>query len=423
MRKSAIVCYIFLFLTSLSPALFIAVFPGTSRAENVDPYVFVPGEFEEGRLVVTDEGVPVLHLAGDARERGLQYGTLCKIQFEEMSATLDRLLYMRGMQMISRPTQRTLEANLPEDAITEMKAIAEAAEVPYDDILFMNLASDLFKMFGCSAIVADGAASNGEYMYGRNLDYNNFGGIFHKTSLIVSVDPDEGNSYISVSFVGLVGVLSGMNEHGLTICTLEIPDGLNTSGVPYQFRYREVLMECETLADAIELIDTQARTTNNCLVVADGNHDYAVIEQAPEQIMVRYPDESQEAICQTNHYHIEEMKPLQDTDLRALYNQASPSGTMRRYNTLCNEVNTYYGSITREQIIEALDDANQGGNTIQSMIFYPDSLDVEVAFGEPPTSGLPFHRVNAERLFTPEVVARVSSAQREQPVGVRDEDF
>ncbi len=74
--------------------------------------------------------------------------------------------------------------------------------------------------------------------------------------MVVICKPKGKNAFASVNLPGLVGVCSGMNDKGLAIAVLDIPetaDGsprLNLSAVPMILSFRRILEECSTVEEA-----------------------------------------------------------------------------------------------------------------------------------------------------------------------------
>src|SRR6185312_9730081 len=110
-----------------------------------------------------------------------------------------------------------------------------------------NTFFDLKKSFACSAVLIDkDKSATGGPLLGRNLDYPSLGYI-HRYSLVTVYRPKGKLAFAAVTFPGLVGVLSGMNEAGLCLGVLEVFDikpgepYFDAAGTPYALCLRRVL--------------------------------------------------------------------------------------------------------------------------------------------------------------------------------------
>ena len=85
-----------------------------------------------------------------------------------------------------------------------------------------NSLFDIKKIVACSAFLAEPERSaTGQPLLARNLDYPSRG-YAHEFTLVTVYRPARQEAVRLVGFPGLVGVLSGMNEDGLTLAVLEV---------------------------------------------------------------------------------------------------------------------------------------------------------------------------------------------------------
>src|SRR5207245_2012767 len=109
---------------------------------------------------------------------------------------------------------------------------------------------------GCSTIALPAEASaDGIARFGRNLDYPTFG-VLDRHPVLLVFHPRERFAFVSVSPApGLVGVLSGMNEYGLTLAVMEVPRQFRLPhAMPCMLLYRTVLENCRTVDEAVALL-------------------------------------------------------------------------------------------------------------------------------------------------------------------------
>src|SRR5437764_1323359 len=123
--------------------------------------------------------------------------------------------------------------------------------------------------------------------------------------LLARGDPDGKRAFASVTYPGMLGCVSGINDAGLAVADLTVTDAadgspkLDPGGVPYTLALRRVLEECATVEEAERLLRSLRRTVRQNVAVCDRTHG-AVFEITPRTLAVRRPDEG---VCAcTNHF-------------------------------------------------------------------------------------------------------------------------
>jgi len=94
---------------------------------------------------------------------------------------------------------------------SEMAGIADALGVPVADVLAMNLFYELAS--GCTSIVARHA--NGTIYHGRNLDYSIPG--LQNITVTVRFVNNGSTEYMGTTYVGYIGLLTGMRPSAFTV--------------------------------------------------------------------------------------------------------------------------------------------------------------------------------------------------------------
>ena len=165
-----------------------------------------------------------------------------------------------------------------------------------------------YMLVGCSSFAAWGAQSeDGELIVGRNFDFY-VGDDFAKNKMVLTVKPDKGYSFISVSWPGMMGVLSGMNQEGLTI-TINAAKGPipSQTAMPISLLARQILQYAATIDEAFA-IASKAKTfvAESLLIASVRDGRAAIIEKTPKKIAL-YDVGGQRVVC-TNHYQSDEFK-------------------------------------------------------------------------------------------------------------------
>src|SRR5262249_37192923 len=137
-------------------------------------------------------------------------------------------------------------------------------------------------------------------------------GYVHQYSLVTVYRPKKGRAFAAVGFPGLVGVLSGMNEAGLSLAVLEVFDikvgeeHFDARGVTYGLCLRRVLGQATTIDQAVKVLEGLRRTTTINVAIAD-RRDVAVLEISPKRVVKR---QGRRGVCvTTNHFCSKELKP------------------------------------------------------------------------------------------------------------------
>ena len=155
---------------------------------------------------------------------------------------------------------------------------------------------------GCTAFAAWGAhTSNGHLLAGRNFDFDG-GPDFDKDKMVIFFKPEKGYGFISVSWPGMVGVVSGMNEKHIyvSINAGSSQDNRNV-GTPSCFVARKVLQCAASIDEAVSIIAKEQVFVSDSFFIADGNSGTAVVvEKSPKRMGVRQA-RGDWLVC-ANHY-------------------------------------------------------------------------------------------------------------------------
>jgi hypothetical protein len=335
------------------------------------------GRFGKGELKYI-QGVPVLTLEGTPEEIGTTVGELTKDAIAPLADTPRKIIARHGAGNawpLVAAAARSLMRRAPADHRTEFAATVKRSGIDEGVLAVANTMIELRRLGGCSALVVDPAHSEtGGPLFGRNFDFDSFG-VVDQFSLVTIYRPKGKHAFAAVGFPGLVTVISGMNEKGLAVATLDVyqsNDGssvFNAEGVPLGFSYRRILEECETVEEAAKLMRSVERTTWMNLAVCDRTGG-AILEITPKTVEVRRTRDG--LLPCTNHFRTEKL---------------ARSKNCWRYEVFSRLPRDEKYSVAHVQ--RAMHAVNQGDHTLQTMIFEPKSLRLHVAFGKPPTSALP----------------------------------
>jgi predicted choloylglycine hydrolase len=273
----------------------------------------------------------------------------------------------------------------------EIRALASGLGFDEREVLLGQCFLDLSPMTACSTITlpAD-AAPDHVARFGRNLDFPSFD-VADKETVVLIFRPTGRYAFASVAWPGMIGVLSGMNEHGLTLANMEVDRGRRLpSAMPYTLLYRTILERCRTVDEAIDLLRSTPRQTANNLMLMDAAGDRAVAEITPDAVTVRRATDSQ-ALISTNHQRGEDV---------------DEPGRCERYDCLHDAASNSVGRLGVSEIEHLLGEVAQGDMTLQSMVFEPSTRTLYLATGaNAPTRS--YHRLDLTQYFaSPELAQR-----------------
>ncbi len=316
-----IVIVLFLSADMKEPELIID--PANYTLTDVNDTVFC-----EDSYLVQDKNTELweLYIKGSRQEKGAKQGVLTKdlMRFQE-DVFIDKIneiipsdSYLSFLRIMLMMFNRNLGEYVEEeyrDEIVAMSAFCteeyNAIGNPYERQLNYHAAHDIghtmqqYMLVGCSSFGSWGDnTQDGELIVGRNFDFY-VGDDFAKNKLITFAVPDSGYKYASISWAGMVGVLSGMNEKGITV-TINAAKGCmpTFSATPISIITREILQYASTTEEALDIAQRRKSFVNESILVGSKSENKCVsIEKTPE-VTSLYESGVQDIIT-TNHYQSE----------------------------------------------------------------------------------------------------------------------
>src|SRR5205823_8152360 len=139
----------------------------------------------------------------------------------------------------------------------EIRALAGGVGLDEREVLLGQCFLDLSPMTACSTVTLPADASPDHVArFGRNLDFESFD-IADKQSVVLIFRPQGRYAFASIAWPGMIGVLSGMNEHGLALANMEVDRQPRLPvAMPYMLLYRTILERCRTVNEAIALLQS-----------------------------------------------------------------------------------------------------------------------------------------------------------------------
>lgn len=272
-------------------------------------------------------GLWELYVEGSGQERGARQGALTqdlmKYQEDVFINQIREIIpsdnYLRLLRTFLILFNRNMGKYVSEEYRNEIVAMSEfcthdydAIGTPYERQLNYHGAHDIghtmqqYMLVGCSSFAAWGAnVQDGEMVVARNFDFY-VGDDFARNKLLTFAVPDSGFRYASIGWAGMIGVVSGMNEKGLTVTINAAKGAIPTSAAtPISILTREILQYAQNIEQAYQIAQrTQTFVSESILIGSSVDNKAAVIEKTPDKTALYSPD-GELLIC-TNHFQSKE---------------------------------------------------------------------------------------------------------------------
>ncbi|HRO47625.1 C45 family peptidase [Agriterribacter sp.] len=326
-------------------------------------------------------GLFELYVEGDAFERGVVNGKLSRellvSQEDYFSAQISKMIpstfYLHFLKYVIGWFNRNLDKHIIDEYKQEIYGISESASdaygyigTNYQRILNYHAAHDIghalqnMALVGCTSFGTwDTASEDSAMIIGRNFDFY-VGDDFAKNKIILFENPSQGYKFMSVTWGGFIGVVSGMNEKGLTVtinaAKSSIPSG---SATPVSLVAREILQYAATIDEAIAIAHQRTMFVSESFLVGSAADNKAVIiEKTPDTLDV-YDPKSDHILC-ANHF---QSKALAGTEPNIKQiNESASAYRYKRLQELLQEKgkNTVQNTVSILRDRKGLHDANIG---------------------------------------------------------------
>lgn len=211
---------------------------------------------------------------------------------------------------------RRLDDYIPKPYLEEMYGLSAHLKNAYpyagDNFsltLFMHAAHDLghamrdLAIVGCSSVASWGNnTADGKLLIGRNFDFY-IGDEFAENKVVAFVRPQKGIPFMSVSWPGMIGVVSGMNKEGLTVTMNAGKSTIPLSAKkPISILAREILERASNIAEAVQVAQEAKSFVSESLMIGSAKDGKAVLlEISPKNFGIYEVENGTQLIC-TNHF-------------------------------------------------------------------------------------------------------------------------
>ncbi|PTT40026.1 acyl-CoA--6-aminopenicillanic acid acyl-transferase [Chryseobacterium sp. HMWF028] len=271
-----------------------------------------------------------LYIKGNPLQLGYNNGALTQslmqkqegIFFSKVEGFVPSKFRQRLLRGFLKWYNRKMYLNVREDYQAELYGLSQYSSDQYDFIapkylrnLYLHGAHDIghamqdLAMVGCTSLaVWNENTEDGDLLIGRNFDFY-VGDDFAKNKLVEFVQPEEGIPYMSVSWPGMIGVVSGMNKEGITVTInagkSKIP---LTAKTPISLVTREILQYAKNIEEAIAIAKKRkVFVSESILVGSAADKNAVIIEVSPKNFGVYRVQNTSRVLC-TNHFQSDAYK-------------------------------------------------------------------------------------------------------------------
>lgn len=313
----------FRMVTRISPPTELDPLNMGYTATNISPGILCS---ENNWLKENSYGLWELGLRGDPFELGVRNGLLTteliKAQEDAFVNQIEVMIpsknYLKFLKYFIAWFNKDLDKHISQEYLLEIYGISAFSSddygfigPKYDRILNYHAAHDIghalqnMNLVECTAFgIWDERTADGSLLIGRNFDFY-VGDEFAKNKILAFVQPENGYRFVSVTWAGMIGVVSGMNDQGLTItlnsAKSDIPFGART---PVSIIAREILQYASNIEEALAIASAkESFVSESFLIGSASDHRTVVIEKSTDTTCLFDPDSN--FIILTNHFQSE----------------------------------------------------------------------------------------------------------------------
>ena len=269
-------------------------------------------------LRIDPDGLYEMRVCGGPFERGEAIGKLGEdLLYQQEKAFADKLFemvpssrYRAFLHYFITIFNRRMGASVPLEYRQEIKAMSASCThefdefgSPYERQMQYHSAHDIghvmqdYMLVGCTSFAVWGRESaDSSLLMARNFDFY-MGEEFAKNKLVLFEKPDSGYAYVSVTWPGMLGVVSGMNTQGLAVTInaskLEVP---SSSATPISILVKSILQYASNIEEAETIASSFKTFVCESILVGSANDGRAVIiEKTPSAMGIYSPEGDSES--------------------------------------------------------------------------------------------------------------------------------
>ncbi|MCF6169778.1 MAG: C45 family peptidase [Bacteroidales bacterium] len=376
-----------------------------NKRQNPAPGFYV---FDNNRLKKNKYGLWEMYLEGNPFEMGVANGKLTreliKIQedafVEQISELVPSPAWLKFLKYFIAWFNRDIDENISPEYQREIYGVSFSAADGYEYIgsnyermLNYHAAHDIghalkdLALVGCTSFATNLHHADNTLIVGRNFDFF-VNDDFARNKIVAFVAPEKGHKFMYITWASMIGVVSGMNEKGLTVtinaAKSDIP---GSAATPISILAREILQYAGNIKEAIAISKKRKTFVSESILIGSAaDNDAVIIEKSPAKQGL-FTTTKGFMVC-ANHFQSETFS-MDKNNLEYMEESASTYRQQRCEQLLLESDSIGYlrsAAILRDH--KGLDGENIGiGNektmaqmiSHHSMIFMPKKLEVWIS--------------------------------------------
>ena len=267
-------------------------------------------------------GLWEMYLEGSPFDMGVANGKLTKelieIQenafVEQINQLIPSKFYLNFLKYFIAWFDRDIDEYIPEEYKEEIYGISFSCSdkfdfiaPPYQRMLNYHGAHDIghalsdLAMVGCTSFGVNKGEESDDLIVGRNFDFY-INDDFAENKIVAFVKPDSGYRFAYVTWASMIGVVSGMNEKGLTVTINAAKSDIPTkAATPISIVARYILQYAQNIAEARKIAGKfQTFVSESILIGSAQDDEVAIIEKSPVKTGF-FTTDTNYIVC-ANHY-------------------------------------------------------------------------------------------------------------------------
>jgi hypothetical protein len=298
-------------------------------------------------LKKSSSGLWEMYIEGEPFDRGAAFGRLTRelLHYQEsafysqITELVPSLNYLMFLKYFIAWFNRDLDKNIPEEFRLEIYGTSFSSSpefdfigTPYQRQLNYHAAHDIghalqsLMMTGCTSFsVWDDKSADSSLIVGRNFDFF-AGDKFSENKIVCFYNPSSGHKFMMVTWADMTGVVSGMNEKGLTVTINAARSSIPLkAAMPVSLLAREILQYSSTIREAEDIASKRRMFVSESILIGsaiDGRS--AIIEKSPRRQGLLHA-EGNSIVC-ANHFRGEtfsndkrNLENIEGSDSRSRY--------------------------------------------------------------------------------------------------------
>jgi len=353
-------------------------------------------------------GIWEMYVEGSPFEMGVYEGKLSKelmkIQedafVEQISILIPSKSYQKFLRYFIGIFNRDIDEYIPQEYQEEIYGMSKSTSDEFDYIapnyqrmLNYHGAHDIghalkdLAMVGCTSFGVNMNNNDSNMLIGRNFDFY-VNDDFAKNKLICFAKPDSGYKFMYYTWASFIGVVSGMNEKGLTVTINAAQSDIPTkAAMPISILARQILQYAQNIDEAKALAEKADIFVSESILIGSAQDDNVVIIEKSPTKQGFYSTSKSSIVC-PNHFQSTTFAN-NENNIENIKESASNYRFKRCWQLINNYDNINYiqaAEILRDT--KGIDDENIGiGNekamnqliSHHSIIFKPKELKVWVS--------------------------------------------